>query len=226
MNKKLILKTLNDAILKCGKSNPYTLSYKDKEFIDNLNLTDYHEDIQHDDYNNILEELEFIQDDYQNELKFSENEINELMDYTQINYEFVNERLYEEDYKYNNMLPKDDIDKSIRILTRALNKGEGLLENTILHRYGFWDETMKEGDIGVFKGFTSTSYQKNETEMFNMDDRRQIKIYTPAGTKGLVLNTDNGLSIHDEHEFLLNKGLRYYVLSTNKEEVEIVLLPS
>ena len=84
---------------------------------------------------------------------------------------------------------------------------------------------MQVGDVGVWEGFTSTSYQKKETEQFDFQNCRAIKIYAPQGTSGLVINIKNGLSEHDEHELLLNKKMRFYVLSTNKEEIEVVILP-
>lgn len=229
INKAIIIKSINEAIIKC--SNPRTLTRKDKEFIASVNLDNFREDEQYDTFNEEMGKLERKQNDYQQKnIKLTGNEVEELIDYSQINYEFINDKLYN-DPKFrkmidNGIITEDDLATSIRILTRAINKSDGLLNSTILHRYGEWDEELHEGDVGVWEGFTSLTYQKKEATQFSGEDRRAIKIYAPKHTKGLVINEENGLSSHTEHEYLIGRKTRFYVLSTNKQEIEILLLPS
>lgn len=229
ISKDIISKSIEEAIRKC-KYDPYVLHRKDKKFLNELKFDDFQEDKQTNDPQR--EELEEAQQQYQKEkVKITREERDELLDYSGINFEFINDKIYN-DKRFRELIRKglideddEDLSNSIHTLNKALNKGKGLLQDTILYRFGHWDN-LKEGEIGVWDGITSTTYQEESSYTFdNSENRKLLKIYAPKGTKGLVINQDNGLAQYNEHEFLMPSNVRYYVLSNNNDEIEILLLP-
>ena len=232
ITRDIILKTIDNAILKC-KPNPYVLHRKDKEYIAKFILERFKEDLQHKQHEDNMEELEQNQfDEQKNNVDLTEIETRELIRYSDINYEFINDEIYH-DKEFRELVRKglveegNDLSLSAKRLNRAINKSTGLLVDTVLYRGGHWDARLIEGSLGVWEGFTSTSFQRHDAEDFEIrDNRRLMKIYAPQGYKGLCINKYNKLSYHQEHEFLLGTGVRFYVLSTSKEEVELLILPN
>lgn len=134
----------------------------------------------------------------------------------------------EPNYVYMSM-PEED-----RLISSAIDKSPTLQDNTILYSYRQLPLTLKVGDHGTLKGYSSTSYnpyvienimEKGEWVIGSEDHRFKCKIYAPKGTRGLVLNEQTSGKSAWQSEWLLDKNQKYFVRSINYEtmEAEIVL---
>lgn len=124
-------------------------------------------------------------------------------------------------------------DKSIDIFDNMIEKSPPLQENTTLYRIGDFPLDMVEGERGEWKSYTSTSFNsyvaKNGLKKyagFNPgDDRYQIKIYAPKGTKGIVPCDNTGCQDW-QSEFTLGRNQKYVVLNVNHVDktAEVLLI--
>ena len=229
VDKNIILKTFDEIILKCNP-NPFALTRKDQAFLETFTKKDYLEE--DNTYTGLMGDLEKSQMEYQEKYldgNLSENEKEELLSYSHMNSEFLNDSLYHDsefrDYVKKGIVKGDDLLRSARILRRALNKGD-LEESTILYsaRHQL-DANVNVGDVGVWDGFASLSYDVESAHNFLYGNRVMFKIYAPSGYNGIAINNGNGYSYHNEHEFLVKNNARYVVLSKSDNLVEVVLLP-
>lgn len=121
-------------------------------------------------------------------------------------------------------------------ISKVIDKSPRVQEDCIVYRYGELPLDIEVGGHGTFKSFTSTSYNpyiafdnipnggtwvqgSHEQEV-----RYKMRIFTPSGTKGVVLNEHTGC-MDWQSELLLDKGQRYIVLARNdKEKTADILL--
>lgn len=119
----------------------------------------------------------------------------------------------------------------------------GLDVNTLLFRGGFWEVGMKVGDIGTIPCLNSLTYSKDtaydlgiETDaeydpkvgdFVNPPDKYLMDVYCDEGTKGAMVNAPSLSHKFPEHEYLIDKGMRYIVLAVDDEHktAKIKLLP-
>ncbi len=124
------------------------------------------------------------------------------------------------------------VPQEIELLDSAIEKSPRVAENSIVYRFGELPTGIKEGEHGVFKGFTSTSY--NEWVAFddiaeggmwidNRADRYKMRIFTPSGTKGVVLNRHTGC-MDWQSELLLGRNQKYVVLNINNDDMTADIL--
>lgn len=128
-------------------------------------------------------------------------------------------------YDDDGVMKELSVQQQADAIHNAILKSPRLQQDTVLYRGGRWVSGLKAGDKGEFSSFSSTSYQESIAKGFGGGDRYKIKIYAPKGTKGVLVNDDFDNEYH-QHEWLLDKGQKYVVLSQNDEthEVEILLL--
>lgn len=129
-----------------------------------------------------------------------------------------------------------NVNKSIRALTKYINRSTGLVDNTVVYHSGKFDVTKMVGDKVKFKGFTSASFQKAVADGFKFTYHSfpkeldyTYKMLLPKGTKGLCGNADSGqffnVSSHmSEHEFLLDKGLEAQIISIDYDNKVVTVL--
>lgn len=109
-------------------------------------------------------------------------------------------------------------------LTNAINKSEGLEQDTVLFYGGRFDIHLNAGDTVKFKGYTSFSFNKKSAEKFT-GMGFLYKCLTPAGAKGVCGNTDQLKNNHKiEHEFLRGKGLEGKIVSIDYANREVYVL--
>ena len=98
----------------------------------------------------------------------------------------------------------------------------------ILHRYGYFDKTLNVGDTGIFKGYTSTSYQYEAAESYKYSskDNYYIQILADENIKGFAKNDPRTIGDWDsEHEFILGRNQGYKVVDVDHEnKIAIILL--
>lgn len=269
INKEIILKTLNDAIAKCGP----TIAQRYARF----NAKDFKEDTFPADKRkdpSPIGRLQKIQEDLQEDIDYEWIEEGTLFMYTLRNFWEINawnnkskyhknwkSLIYESDYERYDVDPLNPLDYKVKvtltdrlkthkyvepktkeektltipeeadIMEKMIDKSPPLQENTILWRFGHWDVGLKAGDTGKWNSFTSTSFnsyvakKRIKTMQFSpSEDRYQIKIYTPQGTKGIV-PCENTNCEDFQSEFLLQKGQKYIVLNVDDDNrtAEILL---
>lgn len=152
---------------------------------------------------------------------------------------------YEEDYDYlqheiylgnpwtniNNGEPMlVSVPEYSEMLSKAIDRSPRLAQDTVFYRWGEFPSDLKTGDKGVFKGFTSTSYNKTVAENIQQgagshwmdNNRKMIRIFAPKGTKGVV-PTEELLCDDWQSEFLLDKNQKYIVVNNDDDVVDILL---
>lgn len=176
--------------------------------------------------------LETLQDQIQKKVNYTQEEFAGVNHYSCNDYRLINGKLdpdgeYGEYYNSRQEL-SNYVDDNIKWLDDAISKTPPLATDTILYRYGALPEGLIVGDVSRFKGFTSTSYQEGTVEKFkngyygDLKDRYKLKIYAPKGSKGVLVN--DTFEAMKEHEWLLPRNQRYYVVSINNDTMEAELL--
>lgn len=136
----------------------------------------------------------------------------------------------------NNDSRGDWVDMSMpqesEMLSNMIDKSPRVAEDTIVYRYGELPIDIQEGGHGVIKGFMSTTYNpyiafedipnngtwiQNEKRLLDRVRYKQ-RIFVMKGSKGMVLNEHTGC-VDWQSELLLDKGMRYVVLS--KDDVNM-----
>ena len=121
-----------------------------------------------------------------------------------------------------------DIKEVCKHIDRVIAKSKGLTQKTTLHRYGYFDKTLNVGDTGIFKGYTSTSYQYEAAESYKYSskDNYYIQILADENIKGFAKNDPRTIGDWDsEHEFILGRNQGYKVVDVDHEnKIAIILL--
>ena len=179
--------------------------------VPDINLEDYA-----DDKNGSLEQKQL---QLQNNVTYSDNEINELMFYTSSGSRSINGRIYNNDFW--NMGIKglwagdmryvdNNFQKVKRNLDGAIDKSPSLQQDTKLYQGVYWDMKLNPGDTYTIKGYTSASFDKDEAKKFTLDQTWITKYpnriddapangnflvtyLTPAGKKVLCMNDGHQL---------------------------------
>ena len=214
--------------------------------IPEINESDYQMEEQYPErrYNKIGE-LEQRQIDLQDEtVKFTFEDYLDVGHYFGEGYQTINKKLYQgNDFmrgdKYNPETRKKTVrrvNQEIRTITSAINRTPGLVENTTVFHGGYFDVTKTVGDKVKFKGFTSTSYQRNIAEWMKFLYKPYpdelfytYKILLPQGHKGLCANGSIGKTltfarVPREQELLLDKGFEGTVLNIDYSTHTVTLL--
>lgn len=179
--------------------------------------------------------MELRQDKLQKKVNYPQEEFAGVNHYSCNDYRLINGKLdpdgeYGEYYRQREGM-SDYVDDNIRWLDSAIEMSPPLSDDSVLYRYGALPDGIVVGDVDRFKGFTSTSYQEGTVEKFkngyygDLKDRYKLKIYAPAGSKGVLVN--DTFEAIKEHEWLLPRNQRYYVVSIDEKnmEAELLLLP-
>ena len=141
----------------------------------------------------------------------------------------------DEDYnngkgRWYNMRITDESD----LISQAIDKSPRVVEDCIVYRYGELPMDIGVGGHGKFNSFTSTSYNEyiafkdiptGGTWLSSADKakRYKMRIFTPTGTKGVVLNEHTGCRDW-QSELLLDKGQRYIVLARDDDNMTADIL--
>ena len=122
--------------------------------------------------------------------------------------------------------------QTLDILDNMIDKSPPLQENTVLYRLGSFDGDLIPGQTAKWKSYTSTSFNsytaKNGLKKYAGfepgEDRYEIKIYAPQGTKGVVPCQNTGCQDW-QSEFTLGRNQKYIVLSVDKvnKKAEVLL---
>ncbi len=175
----------------------------------------------------------------QEKITFSDSEIEGLQSYYG-NECVVNSKLWDGE-EWNGLSDeervalKPKISKTSRNISKAINKTEGLLQDTTVWHSGKFDVTKIVGDKVHFKGFTSCSFREEVAEGFNKGGEvtdsliYNYKILLPKGTKGICANdTHQGelTNYHQEHEYLLDKGFKGDIVDIDYEKQVVTIMPS
>ena len=139
--------------------------------------------------------------------KYSSTEEKALRSYFIAGYTSLNENLWEDEE-----LSSSDSVKS-RAISRAIHKN-GLTQNTVLYNGGHYP-TGKIGDPITFKGFTSSSFDKDTAHEFN--NGCLYKFLAPKETPCFIANTNNCSHYPQEHEVLLDKDLHGQIVGFDGE---------
>ena len=200
---------------------------KNKDKISSVNLDDFKKENIPDNFNEdnnnakILEvEQEQVNND--NNIQLSDDEINAFKSYfgndsTKINSELNNH--YHDDYwlKLNEETRKNihqQNNKIIPLLESAMNKSQGLINNTVLfhgsQNSGIINIHSRIGDKITLKSFISTSFHEDVGKKYgatvNDGPNLYVRFLAKTGVNGISGNM-NHLSIYPtEHEFLLDKN--------------------
>ena len=122
--------------------------------------------------------------------------------------------------------------KQVKYIDSLMEESPGLLEDTILYRAGYFDIHLRVGDHTSFKGYQSTSFQKETMDLYyhkavENNDWNTMKfiIHAPKGTKGLCGNDDRFENGFLEHEYALPRNTGYIITNIDYENmtVEVVL---
>ena len=260
MNKKIILKAINNAIGKCDYPKAIALrEFDEKNYVTETyssnedshgksspigKLQQEQEDLQASiDYDGLDRAVlgdyglsSFIPiNKYLNQAEGWENEVY----YTDENGDYDPE--YDEKTRTLNVRYSDNSDdydmeylsvfEEISALNNVIDKSPRLKQDTVLYRYGHFEEGGTPNQHGVLKGFSSATYNEyvasdsiRKYPFAKSENRYMMKIYAPKGTKGVVL--DNNLTGRDfQSEFLIGRNQRYIILNQDdsNKTVEILL---
>ena len=115
-----------------------------------------------------------------------------------------------------------EIRRDIEDLEKAINKGEGLEENTTLFRGGEIPEGLKPGDEFVVEGFQSYSFDEDVARDFKEDnpDRFLITSHAEKGSKGIHIDDEMFLGL-SEDEWLTQRNQKHRVISVDYKKQTI-----
>lgn len=120
---------------------------------------------------------------------------------------------------------KDELNKMSRNLSNAINKTKPLGEKVIVYRGGIFDVEKIVGDPIKFKGFTSTSLQKNVASTIG---DWTYRIALNENTRAMMGNMEvDGNSISGypiEHEILLDKGFEGRIADIDYENHLVTII--
>ena len=159
---------------------------------------------------------------------FTEKEGKWLSGYFLSDYFYINSRLFgmKEGFgDYMDVGEREYMDKEFNNLKRhldnAISKTDGLVHDTILYHSGKVDLSDVPGKHGVWKAYTSASFQEDSAKSAKKEGDWDIIIYAPNGTKGVCGNGQRYFENKPldylnqytfEHEYLLGRNTGYTVL--------------
>ncbi len=249
----IILKEIKDYVEKCGKpnysSNVHTTLPSEYDILNNWDVWNYRtqmlflesEFIESDKYSNTYTNLEQAQVRLQERTcDFSLKEESYLSEYFGNGYKWINGILYDSPSFYNHFTKtlidqyEGKINTAKHHIDRAMAKGTQLRQNTVLYSSLRLEDGIKVGEVGQWKGYISTSFDK-EQMLSNTKKDYNVKILALKGVKGICGQggakhlTDEGyprkLSGHPaEQEFLLARNTNYLVLRKDDENREATVL--
>lgn len=106
-------------------------------------------------------------------------------------------------------------------IMKYIDGSQGLAEDTVLYRGGYWEEGVKVGTVGEIPCLNSTSFSKQtarEVGIMGSSEKYMLTVYSPKGTKGCMVNAPSLRNEFGGHEYLLNKGQKYIVLAVDDVE--------
>lgn len=221
---------------------------KHKKNIPEYNLNDYVEDnresLVEPKYNPELGvsigNIEEKEMNAQRNIIFSDDEIDALKYYFGKGYLGISAELSSK-YKRGvwDTMPKDERNKyhkmnseSIPLIDSAMNKSDGLGQNTILY-HGVRDTHLVDihtlvGDKIKLDGYVSATFSKYTGRGYGEEvgDEKllYVKFLAPKGTKGVCPNSQKLSSYPNEHEYLLDRGLSGTVVDINYDNGEVTVL--
>lgn len=183
--------------------------------------------------------IEKRQIESQKDIKFEEEELDSLQVYYSDGARRLNSKIYNGTYWQS--LPKEEkealipqFNKVEKHLSNAINKTEGLTQDTIIFHGGKFDLSKIVGDKINIKGYLSCSFQKGVAQQFNKDGAiPNTLVYTyelllPKGYKGLCANDDSQgylTNYREEHEFVLDKGFNGKIVDIDYESQTVTIVP-
>ncbi len=182
-------------------------------------------------------ELEQAQIESQKNLNLSEDEVSCLNFYFGNGSEEFNSRLYG-GKQWNSLEPQyqrfyegkyKDIDNTLH---KAIDRSDGLLQDTILFHGSKFDVTKTVGDDIKFNGYVSATFQEDIARDFDSVSKKPFYVYKmllPKGTKGICGNDRSNGSLKTytkEHEYLLDKGQKYKIVDIDYETHTVTLVPT
>lgn len=182
--------------------------------------------------NNTRNTIIVKQDRLQKAVNYTEDEVQSMTYWGHSGYNYINGQICDTSHYRRWLTYVDDKGKSIKEINEhiknmdsAIKKSPGLTQNTVLYRCGHWDTSLKKGDIGSFKGYSSTTYDSSVQDIFEKGNRYKIKIYADKGSKGIRLNSQFD-AYESEKEWLLPRNQKFEVLKVDdvKQTVEIRLI--
>ena len=179
---------------------------------------------------NMFTNLETKQIDLQDKnTNFTEKQELEVSSYFGTGYMWINGILYDSPSFKNNFTNrliehyKEKINKTVYSIDQAIANSQPLAQNTKLYSRMRINPDVKEGEIGKWDGYVSTSFYKDSTFSQSSEDY-DVEILAVEGVKGICGNgspkhIDTGmkyLSIHPaEEEFLLGRNTQYLMVKRN-----------
>ena len=175
-----------------------------------------------EDYNSPTGELQKQQESLQDDVNYTDEDKALIEGYQSDFFEQMNSYLYgkgeyEDNDKIYLTVDGEDVPLSLKEgcekLSEVIHKSPSLQENTVLWRGGEFPSDIGVGEHGVFKGFTSTSFNENMGKAWQENyGNYLIKIYAPKGTKGIV-PTENLNCVEGQSELVLDKSQKYVVIA-------------
>lgn len=206
--------------------------------IPEINMNEYLTDktIYENGEQKIINLLERKQIQLQESIHYNNDEVGYVGNYSRQWYKPLNGRIYNTP-EYQEMLAEKTLagaDKSFheylnnieKNLDSAIAKSPTLQNKTVLYREGYFDINLSKGEIGEWKAYTSTSFQKSGTSGFVDENTYSIKILANEKTKGLAIRGigKGNCGFAEEHEFLLGRNQKYQVLDINYNTKEVTIL--
>ena len=117
----------------------------------------------------------------------------------------------------------------MKSIDNLMERSPGLQQDTILYRGGHFDIHLREGDSFSFKGYTSTTFQRESSDVYKGSDGDEADmtyvIHAPKGTKGICGGDGNFNNNNWEHEYVLPRNTKMTVLSIDYETMtcEVVI---
>lgn len=175
-------------------------------------------------------DLEKAQIDSNKNIDLSLVEEAHLKEYFMRDYLYINGKIYNTDFWKK--LSKDEkfwwddeaLDNETYILDKAINKSNGVLEDSMYFRGGYWDIHLQVGDEFTWDGYTSLSYDPDGVNTFiNHDNERYIRVLINKGKKGIPANL-NGMAEYDyERELLIGRQTKGKVVSYTNDMVTVII---
>jgi hypothetical protein len=160
---------------------------------------------------------------------FSDDEWNSLRVYFNEGSQYINGKLYDTSF-FNELLKNNEVtgdyDKLISNMDNALDKTNGLLQDTRLYTAIPFDIHLNVGDTFNWDGFTSLSYQEYVAKRFLNKEyghkRYLVQVLTPKGKKGFPANTKGLSKYYPEHEYLIGAS-KGRVVGYTEDSVIVIL---
>ena len=173
-----------------------------------------------------------IQREYDDNVGFTENEIETVEFWGDTGYLDINGKIYNtSDYRgdlKDGLVNEEEVDEQIETLQSAIDNSPNIEVDRIMYSGRHWVKSIKDGDVVTQKGFSALSYSKKigKTWMQESDTRYLVRFFVPTGTKGVWLG-EPFEHVKGELEYLTGMGTRYYVFGSDPvhKTVNALILP-